>query len=118
MYQINISNTIIGGVYSMSSFKGWKVHARVGAIDKILVISPHALERISERFGWTRKEVREIAKEVCKMYHRRYSGQRAEISLASSVWVVKKVGGGVAMVKTVMSDHETFAMEDFLRNSG
>jgi hypothetical protein len=96
------------------SYKGWKIHARVGSIEKLLIISPHALDRISQRFGWDRKEVREIGKEVCKMYHRRYSGRKAEIPLANSVWVVKKVGNGTAIVKTVMPDHTTYAMEDLL----
>lgn len=95
-------------------FKGWKVHARVGRIEKLLVISPHALNRISQRFGWSRKKTREIAKEVCKMYHHRYSGEKVEIPLLDSVWVVKKVGNGAAMVKTVIPDTTNYAMKEFL----
>jgi hypothetical protein len=91
-----------------------EVRTRIGCVSKLLVISPHALDRISQRFGWNRREIQEMAKEVCRIYHKQHFGAKAEISLMNSVWVVKRVGKGAAMVKTVMPDSTNYAMREFL----
>jgi hypothetical protein len=95
--------------------QGWHLRAdRIAGIDRTLVISNHARQRIRERFNWTDSKIRAVAKEVGKIYYKLYRGVKVEIPYEDSIWIIKTAEDGKALVKTVIKHQPDYSMSEFL----